>query len=134
MTLASILDEPTLRIKFKDHLKREYSLENLIFYQLTLKLRATQNEEERGKRANYLLQTFIYEGASLQVNVSGEARDTAVNAWRQRRDVAGILSIGEDVYRLMENGTVSMSVLHLVPNSIRITDSLPRMLRSNTLA
>lgn len=108
LTLNLALKIPRLRREFAEHLETEFCSELIAFYLVTRGAAITQDAEQLGQsvsdRIRWIADTFVREGALMQVNISGEARDetlsdidrgdagTAVVFRRARLEVLDLLS------------------------------------------
>ncbi|XP_015672737.1 regulator of G-protein signaling 10 [Protobothrops mucrosquamatus] len=73
-SLESLLEDPEGVKKFRDFLKREFSEENVLFWQACEEFKKIKDEKQMKAKANEIYKNFLSNKASYQVNVEGQSR------------------------------------------------------------
>lgn len=115
-TLADVLNNEEARDKFRDHLRREWSVENLMFHLAVKQYQTFMNEdtsrEERRHLAFAIFNNFIEDDSPSMVNLPSTVRNSiceAVSVIKENDDSDVPLTIfdeaAQEIFGLMKNDT-----------------------------
>eukprot|EP01080_Neovahlkampfia_damariscottae_P007280 gene7280-11598_t len=74
------------KILFKKYAKKEWSLENILFYEEVEKYKKSKNFRFAKKRAEEILSNYIETGSNLEINISGDVRKLTKKKIRNFKD------------------------------------------------
>jgi hypothetical protein len=109
LDLGVLLDSSHGAAAFESQLKKEYSEENLSFWQGVKEFKKLPSDAERYKKAQEMQEEFVNEGSMRQVNLPSKVQRELLDGLGKASDAAcpeALFDIAsEEIFKLMEKDT-----------------------------
>jgi hypothetical protein len=86
----SLIQNPKYRQYFKEHLRSEFAVEPLLFFEDVQVFKKLETDQERLIKAKEICQSYLYTSSVLEVNVGGQLKKELGQELREAEENGGI--------------------------------------------